>query len=112
MLASSFSLPIHRGLLLRERNSVRLDKCLSSTGRSGGSGLYDPPEISAVLLCSHEWQRDAQRISTLISSSSNHAAALAEEAPLKELVLRDLALLHVYQLDPRRGLRQDLTLIH
>jgi hypothetical protein len=26
MLASSFSLPIHRGLFLRERNSVRLDK--------------------------------------------------------------------------------------
>ena len=59
--------------------------------------LYDPPENSAVLLCSYSWQQDAQRISTLISSSSNHAAALAEEAPLKELVLRDLALLHAYQ---------------
>jgi hypothetical protein len=59
--------------------------------------LYDDPKHSAVLLCSYEWQQDAQRISTLISSSSNHAAALAEEAPLKELVLRDLALLHAYQ---------------
>jgi hypothetical protein len=59
--------------------------------------LYDDAKSSAVLLCSYEWQQDAQRISTLISSSSNHAAALAEEAPLKELVLRDLALLHAYQ---------------
>jgi hypothetical protein len=59
--------------------------------------LYDPPKASAVLLCSYEWQQDAQRISTLISSSSNHDAALTEEAPLKELVLWDLALLHAYQ---------------
>lgn len=59
--------------------------------------LYDGASNSAVLLCSYEWQQDAQRISTLISSSSNHAAALAEEAPLKELVLWDLALLHARQ---------------
>ena len=59
--------------------------------------LYDPKENSAVLLCSYEWQQDAQRIGTLISSSSNHIVAVAEEAPLKELVLRDLALLHANQ---------------
>jgi monoamine oxidase len=56
--------------------------------------LYDPTDGSAVLLCSYEWQQDAQRISTLISSSSDHQKAVQEELPLKELVLRDLALLH------------------
>ncbi|MCJ1398153.1 hypothetical protein MMC11_001350 [Xylographa trunciseda] len=59
--------------------------------------LYDSEQDSAVLLCSYEWQQDAQRISTLISSSSDHQTAVAEEQPLRELVLRDLALLHAYQ---------------
>jgi hypothetical protein len=59
--------------------------------------LHDGDKNPAVLLCSYEWQQDAQRIGTLISSSSNHAAALLEEAPLKELVLWDLALLHANQ---------------
>lgn len=55
-----------------------------------------PTSKSAVLLCSYKWQQDAQRIGTLISSSSCHETAREEEAALKELVLRDLALLHAH----------------
>ena len=56
--------------------------------------LYDDPGSPAVLLCSYEWQQDAQRISTYISSNTDHTIAIKEEASLKELILRDLALLH------------------
>lgn len=59
--------------------------------------IYDSTDQTAVLLCSYEWQQDAQRISTLISSSTDHATAVSEEKQLKELVLRDLALLHAWQ---------------
>ena len=55
------------------------------------------PPPSAVLLCSYTWQQDAQRISAMISSSTDHATAVQEEAPLREQVLRDLALLHANQ---------------
>lgn len=59
--------------------------------------LYDETTNSAVLLCSYQWQQDAQRVSTMISSSTDHATAINEEKPLRGLVLRDLALLHANQ---------------
>ena len=73
--------------------------------------LKDDPTKPAVLLCSYEWQQDAQRISTLISSSSDYDTAKAEEAALKELVLRDLALLHAKQPDTMMSADEVYSLI-
>lgn len=49
----------------------------------------DPCDKPAVLLCSYTWSQDAQRIASLISRQSP-----AGEEELKELMIRNLALLH------------------
>jgi len=51
-----------------------------------------------VLLCSYTWQQDATRISSMMCGTNNnnldHATVVANEANLKERILRDLAHLH------------------
>ena len=49
----------------------------------------DPRDKPAVLLCSYTWSQDAQRIASLISRQSPQG-----EEELKELMIRNLALLH------------------
>jgi monoamine oxidase len=49
----------------------------------------DPLDSPAILLCSYTWAQDAQRIGGLIGSNGQ-----GKDDQLKELVLRDLALLH------------------
>ena len=58
--------------------------------------IYDPKDKPAVLLCSYTWQQDAQRIASLISSAddNHHDQQKADEQRLKELLLRELTLLH------------------
>jgi hypothetical protein len=56
--------------------------------------ILDAPDKPAVLLCTYTWQQDAERLGSLISSSQNHDQQLAEEVPLKDLLLRELVELH------------------
>ena len=49
----------------------------------------DPKEEKGVLLCSYTWSQDAQRMGSLISRDSPE-----KEELLKELLIRNLALLH------------------
>lgn len=58
--------------------------------------LNNPSDQPAVLLCSYTWQQDAQCIGALMSGApdSNHAQQLADELPLKDLLIRELARLH------------------
>ncbi|KID72227.1 uncharacterized protein G6M90_00g104370 [Metarhizium brunneum] len=56
--------------------------------------IYDDADGTAVLLCSYTWQQDAERIGALLSSHPEPEKKVAEEAELKELLLRDLARLH------------------
>ncbi|KPM44948.1 hypothetical protein AK830_g1667 [Neonectria ditissima] len=56
--------------------------------------IYDAKSKTAVLLCSYTWQQDSQRLSSLISTNKDHAQKVRDEAGLKELLLRDLAILH------------------
>ncbi|KID85872.1 amine oxidase, flavin-containing family protein [Metarhizium guizhouense ARSEF 977] len=56
--------------------------------------IYDDADGTAVLLCSYTWQQDAERIAALVSSNPEPDQKVAEEAELKELLLRDLARLH------------------
>ncbi|KAJ3541739.1 hypothetical protein NM208_g2594 [Fusarium decemcellulare] len=56
--------------------------------------IYDDPSKSAVLLCSYTWQQDSDRLGSLMSTNPNHAEKVADEAALKELLLRELAILH------------------
>ena len=58
--------------------------------------IEDPSTEPAVLECSYTWQQDAELIGALMSSSTNHDQQLKDEADLKELLLRDLARMHVY----------------
>lgn len=51
--------------------------------------LNNPPNESAVLLCSYTWSQDAQRLGSLISRSSPTA-----EEELYEVLMHNLALLH------------------
>ncbi|KAM0350645.1 hypothetical protein ACHAPU_003131 [Fusarium lateritium] len=56
--------------------------------------IYDDSSKTAVLLCSYTWQQDSDRLGSLISTNTNHSHKVADEAALKELLLRDLAILH------------------
>ena len=58
--------------------------------------LDDPSDKPAVLLCSYSWTQDAERLGALMSSSTNHKQQLIDEVELKEVVLRDLARMHLY----------------
>ena len=58
----------------------------------------DTPSGNHVLLCSYTWQQDATRISSMMCGTNNnnldHKTVVANEANLKERILRDLAHLH------------------
>ena len=56
--------------------------------------IYDDASKTAVLLCSYSWQQDAQRLGSLMSTDPDHKKKVAAEQALKELLLRDLAILH------------------
>ncbi|KAF5002046.1 hypothetical protein FGRMN_657 [Fusarium graminum] len=56
--------------------------------------IYDESSKTAVLLCSYTWQQDSDRLGSLISTNTNHSHKVADETALKELLLRDLAVLH------------------
>ncbi|KAF4338109.1 amino-acid oxidase [Fusarium beomiforme] len=56
--------------------------------------IYDDKSKTAVLLCSYTWQQDSDRIGSLVSTNKYHAEKVQEEQALKELMLRDLAILH------------------
>ncbi|WZH49826.1 Amino-acid oxidase [Fusarium acuminatum] len=56
--------------------------------------IYDDSSKTAVLLCSYTWQQDSDRIGSLMSTNTNHSHKVADEAALKELLIRDLAILH------------------
>ncbi|KAM0546207.1 hypothetical protein ACHAPJ_010991 [Fusarium lateritium] len=56
--------------------------------------IYDDASKTAVLLCSYTWQQDSDRLGSLISTNKNHSHKVADETALKELLLRDLAILH------------------
>jgi monoamine oxidase len=60
----------------------------------------------AVLLCSYTWQQDALRLGSLMSSSLDHATAVAEEEAngLKDLLIRELARLHASSAVPEAQL--------
>lgn len=53
--------------------------------------INDRKGTPAVLFCSYIWQQDAQRISTLISSITDHAQKLKDELPLNALLINELA---------------------
>ncbi|KAK5991198.1 Putative bifunctional amine oxidase [Cladobotryum mycophilum] len=65
--------------------------------------IHDPEGKSAVLLISYTWQQDAKRISSLISQNPDPVKMAAEEARLKDLVLRELAHLHRSEEDPEKS---------
>ncbi|RBQ70347.1 hypothetical protein FVER14953_08862 [Fusarium verticillioides] len=56
--------------------------------------IYDPKTKTAVLLCSYTWQQDSDRLGCLMSTNKDHKQKVADEQALKELLLRDLAILH------------------
>lgn len=56
--------------------------------------IYDDESKTAVLLCSYTWQQDAERLAALISTNTDHTQKVAEEAELKELLIRELVRLH------------------
>ncbi|KAF5589322.1 amino-acid oxidase [Fusarium pseudoanthophilum] len=56
--------------------------------------IYDPKTKTAVLLCSYTWQQDSDRLGCLMSTNKDHEQKVADEQALKELLLRDLAILH------------------
>ncbi|KAF2148170.1 hypothetical protein K461DRAFT_330109 [Myriangium duriaei CBS 260.36] len=55
----------------------------------------DPVNTTAVLLVSYQWQQDAQRMGTLMSSNTDPVEAMKDETVLKDLILENLARLHV-----------------
>ncbi|EXK29446.1 hypothetical protein FOMG_14596 [Fusarium oxysporum f. sp. melonis 26406] len=56
--------------------------------------IYDDKSKTAVLLCSYTWQQDSDRLGCLMSTNKDHKQKVADEQVLKELLLRDLAILH------------------
>ncbi|KAF5648858.1 amino-acid oxidase [Fusarium sp. NRRL 25303] len=56
--------------------------------------IYDAKTKTAVLLCSYTWQQDSDRLGCLMSTNKDHEQKVADEQALKELLLRDLAILH------------------
>ncbi|KAF5605672.1 amino-acid oxidase [Fusarium pseudocircinatum] len=56
--------------------------------------IYDAKTKTAVLLCSYTWQQDSDRLGCLMSTNKDHKQKVADEQALKELLLRDLAILH------------------
>lgn len=55
--------------------------------------IYDETK-TAVLLNSYTWQQDSQRLASLMSTNSDHAQKVKDEAVLKELLFRGLVRLH------------------
>lgn len=56
--------------------------------------IYDDETKTAVLLNSYTWQQDSQRLASLMSTNSDHAQKVKDEAALKELLFRELVRLH------------------
>jgi len=56
--------------------------------------IYDDETKTAVLLNSYTWQQDSQRLASLMSTNSDHAQKVKDEAVLKELFFRELVRLH------------------
>jgi len=74
--------------------------------------IQDPSGEPAVLLCTYTLGQDAQRIATLISNASDHQQKLADEATLKEILLRSLAKLHKNDEQPEEYLYDMITALY
>jgi hypothetical protein len=71
---------------------------------------HDDPDKPAVLLCSYTWGQDAQRMGTLITAHNASTARKEKDSELRELILKDLSLLHANFISLDRLREQFLSL--